>query len=112
MKIKKILVIDDEDDFKILMTNFFSSCGCEVFIAGSIKEGLQILDQEHPDIMFLDNNLPDGLGWEYIDFIIKNYPQMKLNLISAYNVPKTSSSSYQILEKPLLMDELNKFIES
>jgi DNA-binding NtrC family response regulator len=112
MKRKKILVIDDEEDFKILMRNFFVSSGCQVFMAGSIKEGLRILDQEHPDVMFLDNNLPDGFGWENIEFIRENYPETQLNLISAYNVPKTSSSSFRILEKPLLMDELNKFIEN
>ncbi len=112
MKRKKILVIDDEDDFQVLMQRFFTPNGYQVFVAGSIKEGLRILDEEHPDVLFLDNNLPDGLGWENSEFIRANYPEIQLNLISAYHVPKTSTSSFRILEKPILLEELNKFIEN
>lgn len=111
MKGKKILVIDDEDDFGVLMKSFFSPNGYQVFVAGNIKDGLRILTEEHPDVIFLDNNLPDGLGWENSEFITTNYPEIQLNLISAYYVPKTSTSAFRILEKPLLLEELNKFIE-
>lgn len=112
MKRKKILVIDDEEDFKVLMESFFVSNGYQVFIAGNIKDGLRILDEELPDVIFLDNKLPDGLGWETSEFIRANYPETQLNLISAYNVPKTCTSSFRILEKPILLEELNKFIET
>ncbi len=112
MKRKKILVIDDEGDFQVLMQRFFTPNGYQVFVAGNIKEGLRILDEEHPDVLFLDNNLPDGLGWENSEFIRAHYPEIQLNLISAYHVPKTSTSSFRILEKPILLEELNQFIEN
>ena len=108
---KKILVVDDEEDFNLLMQAYFTSNGYEVHVAGSIKEGLRLMDQEHPDYIFLDNNLPDGLGWKSIDHILLNHPNSQLNLISAYHVPKTSSSSFRILEKPLSLEELIKIVE-
>jgi len=110
MKCKKILVIDDEKDFQILMHSFFSTNGHQVFVADTIKEGLAILDEEHPDYIFLDNKLPDGLGWESAEFILKRYPQVHLNLISANDVPKTLTSRFRILEKPLHFEEMNKLI--
>lgn len=108
MRSKKVLIIDDEEDFGFLMNEFFSKKGYTVFIASSIAEGLQLLESEHPDFIFLDNNLPDGLGWGETEFILMNYPQTQLNLISAMEVPKTSAASFNILYKPFIKDELNK----
>ena len=108
MSSKKVLVIDDEEDFGVLMTEFFSKRGYQVFIAPSIAQGLQILESENPDFIFLDNNLPDGLGWGEAEFILMNYPNTRLNLMSAMEVPKTSASSFNILYKPFITDELNK----
>ena len=105
---KKILVVDDEQDFGVLMKDFFSKRNYEVHIARSIADGMAILEKEKPDHLFLDNNLPDGLGWGKTDFILLHYPTTRLHLISALAVPKTSSSSFQILYKPSLPEELNK----
>ena len=111
MKCKKILVIDDERDFQILMQGVFTPNGHKVFVAGNIKDGLKLLDEEHPDVIFLDNKLPDGLGWESTEFILEKYPKVDLNLISADHVPKTFTSRFRILEKPLHFEEMNKLIE-
>lgn len=108
---KKVLIIDDEVDFGFLMKAFFTKKGCKVFVANTITTGLGLLQQEKPDYLLLDNNLPDGLGWSKTDFILTNYPNTELILISALEVPKTSSSTFRILHKPLLKDELNLIIK-
>jgi DNA-binding response OmpR family regulator len=108
MKNRKVLIIDDEVDFGMLMRRFFSQKNYEVHVAHTIAEGMKLLDMEHPDIIFLDNNLPDGYGWDKTDYILTTYPQIQLNLISALNVPKTSASSFRILEKQMLLKELPK----
>ena len=112
METKKILLIDDERDFGVLMKSFFTRKNCEVYHALTLAEGMKILDEVDPDYIFLDNNLPDGLGWGKTEYILVNYPRAQLNLISAYHVPKTTASSFRILEKPLVMEELNKIFES
>ena len=106
MKKKKILVIDDEEDFGFLMKSFFTPRNFEVYVALTLIEGMRMLKEELPDVIFLDNNLPDGLGWGQTEFILANYPLTQLNLISALNIPKTSSDSFRILEKPLRWEEL------
>jgi len=108
MKKRKVLIIDDEEDFGMLMKRFFSQKNYEVYVAYTISDGLKLLDEHQPDIIFLDNNLPDGYGWDKTDYILSTYPQTQLNLISALNVPKTSSSSFRILEKQMLLKELPK----
>lgn len=108
MKEKKILIVDDEADFGLLVKTFFANRKFEVYIAGSIAEGLNILEKEKPDYVFLDNNLPDGYGWGKTEFILEHYPQTQLNLISSLDTPKTSASSFRIFNKSSLKEELTK----
>ncbi len=110
MEKRKMLIIDDERDFGFLMKSFFTPKNYDVFIAYTLSEGMKMLDEHHPDIIFLDNNLPDGLGWGKTEYILMHFPLAQLNLISAMKVPKTSSSTFTILEKPLQFEEIQKRI--
>ncbi len=104
----KVLIIDDEEDFGFLLNKFFSAKGYSVFVARTIEQGMEILKREKPQFIFLDNILPDGHGWSKTEFILMNYPESNLNLVSAMEVPLTSSSSFRILYKPYIKDELDK----
>jgi len=44
------------------MKNFFPTRNFEVHVALTLVEGMRILKEEMPDIIFLDNNLPDGFA--------------------------------------------------
>lgn len=111
MKGKKVLVIDDEVDFGILMKSFFQPKHYEVYVAHTIAEGMKILEDVKPDVIFLDNQLPDGYGWGKTEYILLHHPQSALNLISALDVPVTSASGFRILHKPLLKDELIRMFQ-
>ena len=111
MKDKGVLIVDDEADFRLLMKDFFCKKGYTVFLATSIAAGLGMLQTEKPDVMLLDNHLPDGLGWGKTEFILANYPNTQLILVSAMEVPKTSSPSFSIFYKPLIRAELGKMFD-
>jgi two-component system, OmpR family, response regulator len=82
---KKVLIIDDEEDACLLLKRFFLKKNFEVFCSYTLTEGLQQVSKVQPDILFLDNNLPDGFGWEASASILKNNPHLEIHLISAYN---------------------------
>ena len=103
---KKILLIDDDVDFGILMEKLLTDENFDFLIAHTLTEGMLLLEKENPEFVFLDNMLPDGVGWEKTEYILHNYPQTQLNLLSGLSVPKTSSSTFRILEKPLTRHEL------
>lgn len=111
MKPKTILIIDDEKDFGLLMQHHFASKNYQVLLAYNIADGMKYLQTEKPDYIFLDNNLPDGYGWGVTDYILANHPGARLNLISGLNAPKTSSTTFKILEKPISWDDINKIVE-
>jgi DNA-binding NtrC family response regulator len=108
---KKVLIIDDERDFGLLLKGFFTKKEYDVSVSYTIEDGMKALEEIKPDFIFLDNNLPDGLGWGKTEYILKNYPQTQLNLITAYHVPKTSAQTFRILEKPLNIEELDKLFK-
>jgi two-component system OmpR family response regulator len=108
MKKKKILIIDDEKDFCFLMSCFFTPRNFDVLIALTLSDGMRILKEENPDVLLLDNNLPDGSGWAQTEYILATYPLMQLNLISALRAPKERVSTHRVLEKPLRWEELKE----
>jgi len=108
---KKILIIDDERDFGLLLKGYFTGKKYDVSLSYTIEEGMKALEEIKPDYIFLDNNLPDGLGWGKTEYILNKYPNIQLNLISAYHVPKTNANSFRILEKPISFDELNHIFD-
>lgn len=106
---RKVLIIDDEIDFCQLLKAFFTRKNFQVFICHTLREGLKQLDKVLPDILFLDNNLPDGLGWDHAPLITEKYPNLLLILISAYhpNLPHIKiTSNLKLLEKPISMRQL------
>lgn len=105
---KKVLIIDDEKDLALILSNYFTDRKFEVYTSTTIEEGMKLLEEILPDYIFLDNSLPDGLGWVKTEYILKNFPKTKLNLISGFHVPKTSATNFRIIEKPFSIEDLNE----
>ena len=109
---KKVLIIDDEVDFCFLLKTYLSKKDYNISLANTLYQGMQLLESENPDIIFLDNNLPDGFGWDKIDFITHSHPKAQLNLMSAYNytylVPE--AEKVKVWEKPLDLRKLDEYL--
>jgi DNA-binding response OmpR family regulator len=107
----KILIIDDEVDYCTLMKSYFEDKGYEVSLAYTLKDGLHCIETIKPNILFLDNNLPDGKAWPHVEKIVEKFPTMKLYLLSAYHQRtdyKSSSPNVIVWEKPLSLKVLNQ----
>jgi two-component system OmpR family response regulator len=62
---KKILVVDDEEEYRVLLSRVLEGAGYKVFSAGTGQEGLKLFDEREPDLILLDVMLPDMLGFEF-----------------------------------------------
>ncbi|MTJ13379.1 response regulator [Anabaena sp. UHCC 0187] len=63
MKIKKVLVIDDEDDIReVAQISLEIMAGFKVIVAATSQEGIQKAETEQPDAILLDVMLPDMDG--------------------------------------------------
>ena len=61
-----ILVIDDEDIIRETFQEVLQDAGYLVRVAENSSEALNILRQEHFDILLVDYNLPDMNGVDFI----------------------------------------------
>lgn len=109
---KKVLIIDDEVDLCLLLKNFLTKKQFEVVISHKFSEGLREALDFIPDIIFLDNNLPDSQGWTKAAYLLETLPHIDLFLISAYksNTDIPNSPRVTVIEKPLSLKEIEKLI--
>ncbi len=108
---KKILIIDDETDLCLLLKEYFLRKSYDVIISHTLKDGKAQLSSKKPDILFLDNNLPDGTGWQDAPSFAENFPGTYIVLISAFHpsVPVMPlNAKYRVIEKPIGMADLDK----
>src|SRR5689334_19082301 len=60
----KILIVDDSPTIGVMFQKFFTREGHEVSVAGDGKSGLSAARQQRPDLVVLDNMLPEMNGFE------------------------------------------------
>ena len=107
----KILIIDDEKDYCMIMKSYFQRKNYPITVAYTLKDGMKQLEERRPDVLLLDNNLPDGKGKDHIDEILDKYPDTRIYLISAYH-QKTDfiepRRNVVVWEKPILLSLLDE----
>jgi DNA-binding response OmpR family regulator len=59
---KKILLIDDEEDFCFFVKGNLENTGFEVLTASSAKEGIDLAVAKKPDVILLDLVMPEVSG--------------------------------------------------
>ncbi len=62
---KKVLVVDDEEDYRLIVRDILGSAGMEVRSARDGQEGLSALREFEPDLVLVDWMMPglDGEGF-------------------------------------------------
>ena len=112
MLLTKVLIIDDEMDSCLLLKSFLTQLKYDVYTALTLADGLLLIEQVSPAIIFLDNNLPDGLGCDQIDHIQLKCPQCKIILISAYHYDekRLSNKDIRVFEKPISLSMIKNYL--
>lgn len=84
----KILIIDDEEKIRTLLSRIISLEGFEVFQASDLKNAKKRLEVSDIDVVISDVKLPDGSGVEFSKIIKDKYPSLEVILLTAYgNIP-------------------------
>ena len=59
-----ILIIDDTETNRYAFSRLLTKAGYETLQAGTLKDGKALLDSQAIDLVMLDVNLPDGMGFD------------------------------------------------
>lgn len=81
---KTVLIIDDEEKLRTLLSRILKAEGFDVVEAGDCKTGLKKLEQHHIDTVLCDVKLPDGNGVEMVQKIKSKSPLTEIILLTAY----------------------------
>ena len=81
---QKVLLIDDSELIGSKVLNLLSTVsGVELLAqAKSVKEGLRACEEEMPDIVFLDINLPDGSGIALLSELKIRQPHIRVIMLT------------------------------
>jgi two-component system OmpR family response regulator len=90
------LIIDDETDVCYLLGTLLRQKLLKTSCVNTLADATEMLRKETPDIVFLDNHLPDGMGINYIETIREVSPTSKIIMISAYD---TAMDKSKMMEK-------------
>jgi len=80
----KVLVTDDEADFRQVMVFWLNSKGYDVAQADSGQAALKVIKENAPDIVFLDLNMPGLDGVDVLKEIRTFNQDLPVIIISAY----------------------------
>lgn len=79
------LIIDDETDICFLLGKVLMKRAIKSKFVNTLREAAFILELNNPEIIFLDNHLPDGLGVNFIGYIKRFHPNTKIVMITAHD---------------------------
>lgn len=85
----RALVVDDDEVFQIWLSSALSDLGFSLESAGTAMDAITALEQEVPDIVFLDINLPDKDGWFVLEAIKEMQLPCKVVIATGNNVRET-----------------------
>lgn len=117
---KKVFIFDDNLEILELCTEILEDLGCEVKTSPTTNDVEQQVDEFSPDLIFMDNWLPDISGIEATRLIkanenLKNIPVIYFSANSNISELADEAGADDFLAKPfdidLLEEKVKKFIE-
>lgn len=67
MEPRKILIIDDDDDARLLLSLRLKAAGYDTAVAADAREAITMVRRVQPAAILLDIGLPDGSGFLVLD---------------------------------------------
>lgn len=112
-----ILIIDDEEIMRDVLTRLLQKEGYRVMTAVDAEEGLSLLREEAFDLVLLDLMLPGRGGLPTLDEIREMDPDLVVVMISAFAsienaVQATKRGAYDFVTKPFKNEELLHIIHN
>jgi two-component system nitrogen regulation response regulator NtrX len=106
-----VLIIDDEPGIRHTLASILEDEKYKVFTAEDAVRGIEIINHEIIDIIFLDVQLPKMGGIDALERIRKEWPAVEIIMISGHAnidmaVRAVKFGAFDFLEKPLSLDKI------
>jgi DNA-binding response OmpR family regulator len=106
----KILVVDDDGQMGLVLDMILNESRFELDYVKDLLSADEYLKKQQPLAIVLDNKLPDGYGIDFIVYLKKKFPDIKVIMISGFGLARDAAlanGADAFFEKPFSMDEFN-----
>ena len=113
---EKILIVDDEPDTILILQDRLEMDGYEVVTATDGCNALELIDQDLPDLVLLDIQMPRLDGIETLTHLHEKYPGILVLMLTAHGtiqraVEATKQGAYDFLEKPFQPEHITQKVD-
>jgi two-component system response regulator (stage 0 sporulation protein F) len=114
--VKRILIVDDEENTRIGLTKLLTNEGFEVESAANGNEALDRLGQKKVNLVISDINMPGMNGLAFLRELNRKFPSTSVIMITAYGgvesyLEAMNLGAYEYLHKPVRLDELRSVMK-
>ena len=112
MDFERILIVDDDDTFRRLIVMKMQTRSVPVLGVSNIKQALEELQQDPPDLVVTDLQLPDGDGLELLHFVRRNNLNCDVIIMTGFGSIQTAVEAMKLgaanyLVKPFSMSHFD-----
>jgi CheY-like chemotaxis protein/phosphoribosyl 1,2-cyclic phosphodiesterase len=114
-----VLIVDDDEDLRILATKALVRAGHRVLEAGNVPDGLFLIESRQPDLLLLDLNMPPPDGFELLRMLRSRDETRTLPVIvlTAMGDEESARKSFELgatdfLSKPFTAPQLDARVRS
>ncbi|HQU85454.1 MAG TPA: sigma-54 dependent transcriptional regulator [Pyrinomonadaceae bacterium] len=106
-----LLIVDDEQSYRQLLTLVFENDGHQIRTAMNGREAVQMLLDEPADVIISDVKMPDMDGIELLRAVRENHPDTAMVLMTAFASVETAREAFKLgaddfIQKPFDVEEL------
>lgn len=112
----RILIVEDRDSLRRMMTHALSQEGYAVTPAADAEEGIRALEKGGFDLVLTDLKLPGRSGLEVLAASRAAHPALPVIVLTGFGTVATAVEAmklgaYDFLEKPVELDDLQRLLE-
>jgi two-component system, OmpR family, response regulator len=116
-KIIKALIIDDDIDTCILLSRILIENKIKSLSVNTLHDAETVFEKVNPALIFLDNNLPDGYGLNFLSYVKEKFPDAQIVMITAHSSDFSRRTALlkgaeYFLEKPFSLNDIRDVIHS
>ena len=111
-----ILIVEDEETARMVVSEFLDDNGYKVQTAGSLTAAREIISQDDTDIIILDIGLPDGLGTQLLTEVARLPNRPQVIIMTAQNEVKIAveamkNGAQDFMVKPIDLLKLKESVQ-
>jgi DNA-binding response OmpR family regulator len=108
MNDRRLLIVEDHEPTRHLLDLFFRRRGWETSAAGTLAEGLSLLDSApSPNCLLLDLDLPDGRGEVLLQKVRRDRLPVRVTICSGMGDPNRWSTVWRLAPEALFQKPVN-----